>query len=185
LGYFKAGINKTWRDQTLIPRQLKALRNTPNIHGAVYFSSKSFINNPLGWNDTLRNNFYRYPALVPPIEGITGELPPSPNIVNVTISDNRKLHFSVIAPAGSSRRIRQVGLYARYSAAGDFSRARLIETRPFADTVSFSIEHPASAEYVQYYLTYVNPENQEGIGENKQPASVRLVKKKNGDWFLE
>ncbi len=59
--------------QTLIPRQLKAMRNTPNIQGAVYFSSKSFIRNPLGWNDTLRNNFYRYPALVPPTAGITGE----------------------------------------------------------------------------------------------------------------
>ena len=185
LGYFKAGVNKTWRDQTLIPRQLKAMRNTPNIQGAVYFSSKSFIRNPLGWNDTLRNNFYKYPALVPPTAGITGEPPPPPRISNATVTDSRNLQFSVVAPVGISPRIRQVGLYARYTAEGDFSRARLIETRPFADTVKFSIQQPDTAEYVQYYLTYVNTENEEGISAKEQPVSVRLIRRKNGDWVIE
>ena len=37
----------------------------PNIQGAIYFSSKSFEKNPNGWNDSLRENYYRYPAVIP------------------------------------------------------------------------------------------------------------------------
>ncbi len=68
LGIYKAGTNKIWRDATLIPRQIEALRNTPNIHGAIYFSSKSFVNNPNGWSDSLRNVYYKEPAAIPPME---------------------------------------------------------------------------------------------------------------------
>jgi hypothetical protein len=55
---------------TLIPRQIEALRNTPNIQGAIYFSSKSFVNNPNGWSDSLRNNYYKEPASIPPMDWI-------------------------------------------------------------------------------------------------------------------
>ena len=68
LGIYKAGTNSIWRDVTLIPRQIEALRNTPNIQGAIYFSSKSFVTNPNGWSDSLRNNYYKEPAEVPPME---------------------------------------------------------------------------------------------------------------------
>jgi hypothetical protein len=91
----------------------------------------------------------------------------------------------VIPPPGSTQSIRQIALYARYSKKGDFSTATLIETRPFADTVHFSVEQSASVEYTQYYLTYVNPENQESVPDKKQPVSLRLVKKKNGVWALD
>ena len=68
LGIYKAGSNSVWKDSTLIPRQLTALRNTPNIQGAIYFSSKTFVRNPNGWSDSLQNNYYKYPALIPPME---------------------------------------------------------------------------------------------------------------------
>jgi hypothetical protein len=76
-------------------------------------------------------------------------------------------------------------LYARYAKKGDFSTAMLIEARPFADTVHFSVEQPDAMEYIQYYLTYVNPENQESVPDKKQPVSLRLVKRKNGVWALD
>ncbi len=68
LGIYKAGTNQVWRDPTLIPRQIEAMRNTPNIQGAIYFSSKSFVNNPNGWSDSLRNIYYKEPAAIPPME---------------------------------------------------------------------------------------------------------------------
>ena len=171
--------------RTLIPRQIQDLRNTPNIQGAAYFSSQSFFKSSLGWNDSLRNHFYRYPALVPPIVGITGEKTPLPQIINPTISDNRILNFSVIPPNGTEQPIRQVGLYARYTSKGKFEDARLIEVRPFADTVHFNIEQPEEAEHATYYLTYVNPENNESMTEKGEPVSLRLMKRKNGHWILD
>lgn len=68
LGIYRAGSNSAWKDSTQLPRQLSALRNAPNISGAIYFSSKSFKRNPNGWNDSLRNNYYKDPAIIPPME---------------------------------------------------------------------------------------------------------------------
>lgn len=65
LGYYKAGSNANWRDKTQLTRQIEALRTTPNINGMVFFSSKSFDNNPNGWNDSLRNIYFKEPALTP------------------------------------------------------------------------------------------------------------------------
>ena len=68
LGIYKAGSNQIWKDPTLIPRQIEAMRSLPNIQGQVYFSSKSFVSNPNGWSDSLRNVYYKEPALIPPME---------------------------------------------------------------------------------------------------------------------
>jgi uncharacterized lipoprotein YddW (UPF0748 family) len=60
--------NTPWHNPNQLPRQLQILRQTPNIHGSAYFSSKSFNSNPNGWNDSLQNNYYRLPAQVPPMD---------------------------------------------------------------------------------------------------------------------
>lgn len=57
--------NANWKDPNQLPNQIKIVRKTPGIQGSVYFSSNSFNRNPNGWNDSLRNNYYRIPAKVP------------------------------------------------------------------------------------------------------------------------
>lgn len=68
LGIYRAGSNPAWRDRTQLPRMIEAVRNTPNMHGVIYFSSKSFEKNPNGWSDSLRLNYYRDPATIPVME---------------------------------------------------------------------------------------------------------------------
>jgi uncharacterized lipoprotein YddW (UPF0748 family) len=65
LGIYKAGSNAAWKDKTQLPRQIEALRNTPNIQGMIFFSSKSFNKNPNGWNDSLRLNYFAVPVKTP------------------------------------------------------------------------------------------------------------------------
>ncbi|MCU0395134.1 MAG: hypothetical protein MUF29_04445 [Chitinophagaceae bacterium] len=48
-----------------MPRQIQLTRTVPNIQGQVYFSSKSFINNPNGWNDSLQQNYYKVQVPTP------------------------------------------------------------------------------------------------------------------------
>ncbi len=48
-----------------MPLQIQYLRKNPRVQGSVYFSSKSLLNNPLGFTDSLTQNYYRYPALPP------------------------------------------------------------------------------------------------------------------------
>lgn len=68
IGIYRAGSNAPWRDVTQLPRQLEAIRKTPNMHGVIYFSSKSFINNPNGWSDLLRTNIYKDKVPTPTME---------------------------------------------------------------------------------------------------------------------
>ena len=65
LGIYKGGSNTYWKDATQLPRQIEALRKTPNIQGMIFFSSKSFEKNPNGWSDSLRLNYFKEPAKTP------------------------------------------------------------------------------------------------------------------------
>jgi uncharacterized lipoprotein YddW (UPF0748 family) len=85
LGIYRAGSNQYWRDVHQLPRQLRAIRDNPGIGGEVYFSSTSFFKNPYGWNDTLRQNFYNYPALIAPMPWIDSV---RPSIPVVSVSNN-------------------------------------------------------------------------------------------------
>lgn len=77
-GIYRAGSNTAWRNPNEIPQQIQELRNYPTTEGSVYFSSKTFEKNPLGWSDSLRNHYYHYPALVPPMPWIDNSAPAQP-----------------------------------------------------------------------------------------------------------
>jgi uncharacterized lipoprotein YddW (UPF0748 family) len=57
--------DEKWKEPTQIPSQIRFNRSLQNIHGSVFFSSKSFIPNPLGFNDTLATKLYRSKSLPP------------------------------------------------------------------------------------------------------------------------
>lgn len=65
LGVYKAGSNKAWKEKSQLPRQITRIRNTPNIQGMAFFSSKSFEKNLNGWSDSLRLNYFKTPAPTP------------------------------------------------------------------------------------------------------------------------
>ena len=65
LGIYRAGSNASWEDSTQLPRQIRAIRNTPNMQGMIFFSGKTFYKNPNGWNDSLQQNYFREPAPLP------------------------------------------------------------------------------------------------------------------------
>ncbi len=65
LGIYRANSNTAWRDNTQLPRQIEALRNTPNIQGVVFYNSSTFNKNPNGWSDSLRLNYFKEPAKTP------------------------------------------------------------------------------------------------------------------------
>ncbi len=62
--------NLSWKNPNEIPKQIQALREYENTQGSVYFSSKTFESNVHGWNDSLRNNYYALPAIIPPMPWI-------------------------------------------------------------------------------------------------------------------
>ncbi|MFT3909886.1 MAG: family 10 glycosylhydrolase [Ferruginibacter sp.] len=67
LGTYRANTNTAWRDKTQLPRQIVKVRNTPNIQGMIFYSSKSFEKNLNGWADSIRVNYFKEPALIPKV----------------------------------------------------------------------------------------------------------------------
>ncbi len=59
-------VNK-FKSPSQLPDQIKYLRANPRVQGSVYFSSNSLLKNPLGFTDSLKENYYQYPALPPPM----------------------------------------------------------------------------------------------------------------------
>ncbi len=65
MGVYRANSNPAWKEVNQLPRQIVAMRKTPNMKGMIFFSSKTFERNPNGWNDSLRFNYFKVPVKVP------------------------------------------------------------------------------------------------------------------------
>jgi hypothetical protein len=65
---YRGGSSETWKDKTLLPRQIELIRNTPNLQGMTFFSSNTFEKNPNGWTDSLRLNYFKDSVPVPKIK---------------------------------------------------------------------------------------------------------------------
>lgn len=64
---YKIGERKAeaWQDPAEMIRQIKLNRKLPDARGSIFFSAKSILKNPLGLVDSLKTNYYRYPAIPP------------------------------------------------------------------------------------------------------------------------
>jgi uncharacterized lipoprotein YddW (UPF0748 family) len=57
--------DSAWFDPTQTGAQIRLNRTYPQVHGSMFFSSKSVMRNPLAVQDSLRSSLYAAPALVP------------------------------------------------------------------------------------------------------------------------
>jgi uncharacterized lipoprotein YddW (UPF0748 family) len=93
IGLYASGlkVNNTmaWKKPNEIARQLKMNLKYPEVDGAMFFSAKPFLSNIQGLNDTLRTNYYRYPALNP-INRNVGKSEPSAQVQNLNILRDKK-----------------------------------------------------------------------------------------------
>jgi len=69
-----------WRNSHELPDEIQLLRGNKNIQGSIYFSAANFFENPNGWTDSLRENYYHDPALVPPMSWVDTTAPQAPFI---------------------------------------------------------------------------------------------------------
>jgi uncharacterized lipoprotein YddW (UPF0748 family) len=80
----KSPSSIAWKNPNELPNQIKRIRQYPNIQGSIYFSSKSFDNNPNGWVDSLRNTYYNTQAIVPPMDWLPANPKRKPNLGKVS-----------------------------------------------------------------------------------------------------
>jgi len=70
--------NSEWRNGNQIPKQIKINRSTKNISGNVFFNTNTFLKNPLGLQDSLERDYYKYYAITPVIKGKSNSSPLAP-----------------------------------------------------------------------------------------------------------
>jgi hypothetical protein len=68
-------VNK-FKDPAAMPDEIKLLRSNARVQGSVYFSSNSLLRNPLGFTDSLKQVYYKRPAL-PPVMLWLDSIPPN------------------------------------------------------------------------------------------------------------
>jgi uncharacterized lipoprotein YddW (UPF0748 family) len=78
-----------WNNKSQLPNQMRYLRENKNVNGSVFFSSKSVTNNMAGFQDSLRDEFYKYPALQPLMRWLGDKSILSPSHLKTTIENNR------------------------------------------------------------------------------------------------
>jgi len=186
LGIFKAGKTAAWRDSTLLPRQIALLREYPEIQGAIYFSSKSFVNNPLGWNDSLQNNYYREPAMVPPMPWIDSLRPAAPTVVSV-IPQESAIKIVLAKPEGDNNRIKSYRLYACYdedNGLNNFYNAKPLEVAFDAETYSITAPLPSNKKQARFFLTSVDANNIESLPYPNWPLKLEATRYEGDVWVV-
>jgi len=72
----------SFKNPSEIPNQLRLIRDNPRAQGSVFFRSLTLVNNANHLADTLKEDFYRYPALPPPMLWLDSVPPNAPQLLS-------------------------------------------------------------------------------------------------------
>ncbi|MFM7645177.1 MAG: glycoside hydrolase family 10 protein [Sphingomonadales bacterium] len=151
-----------WKKPQELPAQIQLLRENAQVQGSVYFSSKSFAANPNGWNDSLRSNYYRYPALLPPMPWIADRAPLAPQVV----IKNRQpaiIRFSVVPSKENRTPVKYYVLYrfpasrsiATFMNSGEYIYSIVVKPQGFEQQLNLS----EGDTRFQFYVSAVGKNN--------------------------
>ncbi|WP_019989521.1 glycoside hydrolase family 10 protein [Rudanella lutea] len=102
----------SWNNPTQMPNQVRYARSMKPTLGSVYFSAKSLRDNPLGVRDSLQNNLYKYPALIPPMTWKDSLAPEPVRDLKATATPSGvELFWHEPAPAADGDRARYYVVY--------------------------------------------------------------------------
>jgi len=163
LAPYKAGYNAAWRDPTQLTRQIQALRGYPDVEGAVFFSSKSFESNPNGWSDSLRNNYYNYPALIPPMPWLDSVKPHAP-LVHVEYNQKESSGTAWLSKGDPQDTLRGFAVYQSDSATIDIDSSRAWQFIPYDPVAATTIHNSQVEEKGRqhfYFVTAISRTNVE------------------------
>jgi uncharacterized lipoprotein YddW (UPF0748 family) len=151
LAPYLAGTRPAWSDPTELPRQINYLRTFPSIQGAVFFSSKSFETNPNGWCDSLQNNYYEYPALIPPMPWIDSAKPHAPRF-HTENNSNESSATAFLEKGDAQDTLRGFAIYQSDSATLSITTSPAFRFIPYDPVAEFTIYHsPAEKKGTPHY----------------------------------
>lgn len=163
---------KEWSDGKEIQRQIILNRQLPEIEGSFFFSAKSFLSNPMGINEKLKADYYRYPALIPTIPGLS-TTPPSKPVQLSAKRGNNEVKVSWNAGSPSESEAARTKYYVVYllSDDTDISNPANIYTLTRDTTISIPRKTAQTREKIRICITAVNRLNNES-----EPSDIVTIK---------
>jgi len=168
IGLYPSGLgsktNPAWTNGNEIARQLKMNKLYPQVEGAVYFSAKSLINGKQGLNDSLQNNYYKYPAITPVNHNIQGEPSAQPqNIRTIKDGDEAYLIWDHVNEEGGCK----VSYYVVYAfkgkKVGDLNDPSFIVARTTDNCVDLRDLEKKMKGYFTFVVTAINRYKHESV----------------------
>lgn len=162
------------------PNEIKLLRQYPQVNGSLFWSNKSLFADPSGITDSLINNYYKYPALVPPMKWIDNNAPNAPEIW--ISQDNSLLVQGLLSDISNTEIVNKYVLYLSRDEAmlgrqpikitGGNNGLQAFYFSGFQDFI------PPGADRFYIAVTSVDKENNESGLSN----IIRFQKQRNGLW---
>lgn len=176
-GIYKAVTNAplAWRNANELPGQIKMLREDNNIQGSIFFSSKDILSNPNGWADSLRENYYSKPAIIPPMNWIDTSAPQKPSITKLLENKAENIWSFTCSYNGniSEDEVKAYVVYLSEDIANLFSHPLLIIPAAAAEQVISIHADQLPANWSSCYIT-VTSLSRENI-ESDPSAVVTLI----------
>ncbi|GAA3924275.1 family 10 glycosylhydrolase [Hymenobacter algoricola] len=162
-----------FRSPGQLPAQLRLARQQANMPGSIYYNSTPLLANPLGFADSLRGNFYRYPALLPPMPWKDNVPPAAPAAASVGPAPGGQvvLRWQPGLPAADGEVARWYVVYRLPAHPGPVTAADLANPANIrAVTDSTAYQEPAPAGAVLYALTALD-----GLHNESGPAPLAIL----------
>ncbi len=168
-------INQTAKpitDVSQIGKMVQFNRSNNDIQGEIYFTANNFASNNGGITDTLTNNYYKYPALLPIMDWKDAIAPGNPASLRFDrVSGIGTTALTWDVPSGED--IKFYVLYRSTSSTIDINDAKNIFKITSNHFVQVDSEFPTDKAY--YYVTALDWNNNESGVSNKfeyQPSIV-------------
>jgi hypothetical protein len=169
-----------WAHPTQIPDQVRLIRRYPNVQGSIYYNSSSFDRNPQGWNDSLSRNYYRYPALLPPMRWIDNEKP-WPPIVERNIVQDSMIQLTIKPDPRNHVPIKYyvVYQYAADSHSETFGNAPKYMSKIIPEPAGYQLRETLSSAHFsyRYVITAVGKNNNES-----DLSEIAILVQPGGKW---
>ncbi len=173
-----------WHDWAAaeLPRQVRLNRETQGCQGSVYFRLRNgVVNNPKGFLDSLDNDLYRYPALIPPMAWKDETPPLAPQDFQYDMNSELSLVWSAPMAASDNDLAYKYVIYGSSELPVDVSTNENILAILDSSVLNYSIPFSTNLSYAITALDRIGNESQAiqaaplAVDVNSRPQRTTLL----------
>jgi uncharacterized lipoprotein YddW (UPF0748 family) len=162
------GTDVNFNNASQIPNQIRLNRQYPKVLGGIFYNSTSVNSNPLGMRDSLRNDLWKRPALLPQMHWIDNTPPQQPSLATTTLQGTNNVLVQWTAPTTATNEMDKAKQYVVYrfnSATNTLTDSSAIITVTPVDTVQYVDNNVPNGTYY-YIITSLDRMHNESIASN-------------------